>query len=159
MGTYSQCWFFAQKVSCFWNKKKIEWLEAYIRSYLIDFFNGPSEARFMVGREFFFKKWYCTHIESPRNFVWFWIGSDTAFKIHIITFFDVGSVQRASQIQYWLRYVYKEEKKNVFQRKKNRYTLKKWGWGLFVVTSVSFYWKIEFFLIYYQILSRNQYKI
>ena len=39
---------------------------------------------------------YSTYIESPGDFVWLGIGAYTAFKIYVITLFDVGSIEIAA---------------------------------------------------------------
>ena len=45
------------------------------------------------------------YIESPGDFVGLGIGTHTAFKIHVVPFFDVGSIQITAQTQHRLRYI------------------------------------------------------
>ena len=67
-----------------------------------------------------------THIESPRDFVWLRIGPYAAFKIDIVTFFDVRTIQRTAQTQYRLGYICKIENRNnicIIFKKKNLYKI------------------------------------
>ena len=47
------------------------------------------------------------YIESPGDFVGLGIGTHTAFKIDVVTFFDVGTIQIAAQTQHRLGNIYK----------------------------------------------------